>query len=255
MTYKRVVAGLAMGIFMSVVGSSANAVGIVTVGGELSLVAPPSSFHSSSFSGIITPTPIIFSEFVDYPIPIFSETDPANPFLAPTHTSASIFDGLDYLPLDITTPGTYPSDYFVGGDIPSGTHVSTYIVHYEPSDTNPVGSASGSVTFDSDILGIQLGSDTLGLFRELLFEGPNISLYGSSGFEICGSDPDPTMCDTVTLSSDRRTLSFTSNVNGATDDLRIFFGVAEPPTFSLFAAGFIILGFASWRMRRNSSAP
>jgi len=218
----------------------AHATAIISVGGDLTTVSMPAelNYDNTLFSGVTNPSPIIFIEYSYDVMPVFSATDPSNPVLASRGISPAEFIGSDFLPLDISAPGDYPPGVPNGGQVDSGTPVASYIIHYEPSDTNPVGSTIGSVTFDENVLGLEFPAEDAPV-REMLFEPSNINFSGSSGLEL-GCD-DPTVCDAVTLSTDLRTVSFSFNVDGATDDVRIFVSVPEPSSFALFAVAVSLL--------------
>ncbi|HEX3487518.1 MAG TPA: hypothetical protein VHT51_20845 [Micropepsaceae bacterium] len=229
---------------IAIVGSSPAFAGLIgSVSGDLIEVSPPSSliYSNGLLGGDPNPSPIIFSEYNDFIIPTFSASDPLNPILVSRGLTPSGFIGLDYLELNVVNPGAYPPNLPSTFHLNSGTEVSTYIVNFEPSDTNPVGSANGSVTFNSNVIGIE----TMGfsLIRDLLFELPNISLFGGTGLEI--GDSDPSTADTLSLSSDRRTVSFSLNVNGAADAFRIFLEpsvpMPEPGNIFTFPAGLLFL--------------
>lgn len=228
--------------------NAANADAIVSTSGDLVLIPKPAMFNynnGTGFSGAANPNPIIFNVSPDYVIPTFSALDPS--VLAPYHLTPSQFIGLDYLPVDISGPGTYPGNALTGGEIASGTEVSTYIINFEPSDTNPVGSSTGSVTFSQNVLGIALNGSDFDLVRYQLIAP---YLNPSTGFELCTGDP---ICDVVSLSADRRTVSFVSNVDGSTDDMLIFVApdqVPEPDSVALFAAGVGVFWFARRRKQK-----
>ena len=125
----------------------------------------------------------------------------------------------------------------------SGDRVTTFRIHYQTANNaaDDVGFTSGSVTFDSEILGLQTPESFLDV-RNLLFNIPNIPLSGT-GLELCPLNL--VICDNVTLSADRRTVSFDFAVSGASDDFRIFFAAApEPATLSLLGIGLIGFGFS-----------
>ncbi len=232
--------------------SIARADPIVNLDGDLILIPRPSimDFAGNLFSGFTNLRPVIFNEHTDQAVPTFSQT-PLSRFTGPLASlSPSDFIGLDFLTLNITTPGTYPPQTENPGQLTSQTRVTTFIIHYEPSDTNPTGSTSGSVTFNTNIIGIQTSSFNYQFARELIFGQPGISLLGSSGVE--DGFGDPTTSDVITVTSDMRTIFFTFNVNGATDDMRVFLtpeNIPEPATSLVFASGLWCLTALSRRRK------
>jgi hypothetical protein len=240
----KIIMALATALSCCWFASPAAADAIVSTTGDLMSVPQPATLdYNGSFndSGVTNPLPIIFNEYTNHLIPTFSAMDPST--LANFGLTPVDLVGLDYLPLDISFPGTYPPDALTTGQINSGTLVSTYIIHFEPESN--FGSSWGSVTFNEPVLGIELGSG-FSLIREELFDLPNISLVGSSGFEICTGNPN--ICDIVSLSSDLHTVSFLASVQDGTDDMRIFLAVPEPSTLSIF--GMSLLGIWRFRCRR-----
>jgi hypothetical protein len=209
----------------------ASAGQIVSVAGSLVEVPLPTvlAYNGQIFSGVIHPYPIIFRQYDDVAIPTFSAIDPVN------------LTGLDFLPVDIVDPGTYPPGGYGSFNSPvlsSGTVVSSYIVNFEPNDTysscNPCTTALGS-----NYAQFANGTTT------------GVNLNGSTGLEFYN---DPTMGDVLTLSADRRTVSFALNVDGATDNFRIFVApVPEPPTWPVMLFGIIGLGFTVCRLRRKDA--
>lgn len=264
------------GLFLAFVGitSLPATAHILSLSGDVIQAAEPASlnygaypaapgygtFSNGLLSGVITPTPIIFQEYYDQAVPFFSQTPYSSFTGLLSGLNPSTFIGLDFIPVDLTTAGSFPFDTPVIGEIPSGTAVSTFIFHFEASDVNALGSASGSVTFSGTILGVQTSAFSSYPFRELLFDQPNVSLAGSTGMEICdpaGSD----YCDMVSISSDLHTLSFQSQVHGATDDMRIFVtptqgmsSVPEPSSLILLGGSIICFHGLRRRNRRTNRA-
>jgi hypothetical protein len=121
---------------------------------------------------------------------------------------------------NITAPGTYPPDALTPSTIPAGTVVDTFFLHADRVGTGFTVAIklSGSVTFDSEILGLQIGGD--GLVFQSEFLGAPGTAYTPAGFgyELGVACPNG---DIVTLSADRRTVSVCSALFDAADDLRI----------------------------------
>jgi len=222
---------------------------IVLVTGDVAIVAPPAEMsYADDINRSGAPrnaAAILFNEYQNHVMPMFSALDPIM---------------VDYWPLQITTPGTFPADPEVGGQIASGVVFDSYILHFEPETLNesgsPFGTARGTIVFERPILGIQTIFE---LYRPKmdLFERANIRLSGGSGLERwCDPESDEShTCDRLMLSADRLTLSFVMNVNGATDDIRIFLvdeeqppQVPEPASSALTAVG--VVGVLLLRLRR-----
>jgi hypothetical protein len=90
-----------VGVLLSAPQPSLAAI-ITSVGGDLTVVPQPTNliYGNTIFSGITSPTPIIFNEYTNHMIPVFSALDPSNPVLVQYGLPPSVFVGLDYLPVD-----------------------------------------------------------------------------------------------------------------------------------------------------------
>ncbi|MGC2339998.1 MAG: hypothetical protein WA453_00130, partial [Methyloceanibacter sp.] len=71
-----------VGVLLSAPQPSLAAI-ITSVGGDLTVVPQPTNliYGNTIFSGITSPTPIIFNEYTNHMIPVFSALDPSNPVL------------------------------------------------------------------------------------------------------------------------------------------------------------------------------
>ncbi len=134
------------------------------------------------------------------------------------------------LTVNMNAPGTFtaPADLPVLTlTIPAGTVVDSYLFHFDYEVNNTVRESVGSVTFDRPILGV-IGrlSDLVASDAELGAPGTSYSTLATSG--IWDSQ------DSVTLSSDLRTLSFDLTMGGKVDDLRVVTqAVPEPSSLAL----------------------
>jgi len=121
--------------------------------------------------------------------------------------------------LDITQPGTVPGtsgSNLSPGSIPQGTVVNSHYIHYDKvggSDT--IKSATGSVTFGEDVLGLIISLSALTATNATLgAPGTTYPTGSSQHIEL----NDGTM---ITLSSDRRTVSVTLRVTCCADNIRV----------------------------------
>ena len=189
--------------------------GIVTTSGAVSVIAPPASVNSGAKQSNSQ---------------VFAFAERQNVALPAAIT------------LDISVPGTTPAsaanDNFSTSTLPAGTIVSSYFLHCDA-----VGSPStaveyvGSITFDRDILGLIILNSNLN--ATAAFPGLSTTTYATNGeLEINKT----AAFDSVTLSADRRTVSFDFRDASAPDDIRVITtAVPEPSTGLLLALGMAVI--------------
>jgi hypothetical protein len=184
--------------------------GIIAVTGQAVVVPAPST--------VLTPSPtqsLIFAEKQDFALP-------------------------SNLAVDINTPGTFNSmASLTPGTIPTGTLVDSYYLHSGISGTATAPSFfDGSVTFDTPILGVEGLDLSLSGTNSILGLATTTYPTGSvsQGFEF--GNPR----DSIIISANRRTLTFSNETTGAADDLRIVTAaVPEPSSRLLIGAGVALL--------------
>ena len=153
--------------------------------------------------------------------------------------------------VDITVPGTSPAggvQNLSPGQIATGATVSSFFLHYDqPGAPGVVVEAIGSITFDTDVLGIIVLSQALD--DTDTYPGLPTTIY-TSGDSLRGMEIFPAGSDVITLSPDRRTIIVDfHNVNNA-DDVRII-TAAVPEPASLLLAGIAIVCLAASAMHRQ----
>ncbi len=121
----------------------------------------------------------------------------------------------DNVSVDLAVPGTISGggNPLPGVMLPSRTVVDSFYIHFDPvgSPSSPV-LVSGSVTFNSEILGIIISKNRLNLTDNLL--GVPDTSYPSNQ-ELASS------LDSVTLSEDRRTLLFDLPATNGIDPIHV----------------------------------
>jgi hypothetical protein len=216
----RTLSPLALGL--SVLSRSALA-GIVSTTGAVEVVSPPADVRLSAFEN-------------DSVVRVFAERQ--------GHTLAT------NLAADITVPGTSPLPAdptnlnLSPGTLPSGTVVDSFYLHFDPPGISD--RLEGSLIFDRDVLGLMTLANALtGSHVELGVAG---TIYGSGPLE----HSHPEFPDFVTLSDDRRTVSFSINAGMGHDSIRIVTSaVPEPGTALLLGLGGAALLAACRRQRRT----
>jgi hypothetical protein len=175
-----------------------------------------------------------------------------------SNTQARVFSELQNFTLsqaaavNATTTGLFDAAAdLTPGTISIGTLVSSYYLHADPVGAGGVTYRFvGSVTFDSDILGIAA------LNNELIatnFLGAPGTTYPGAG-AVNGVDfPDNT--DSFTVSGDRRTLSFSLLAWAGSDALRVVTAGNAVPEPSALGLAFAALGALGLTRRRQATRP
>ncbi len=160
-------------------------------------------------------------------------------FLFEEQTDVVLSSDLD---VDIKNPGTFDWTKLVtpvdGGTILAGTSVHSYFIHFDPASDGGAEPLTGSVTFDTDILGLIVLNAALNDSDPILGaqneEEPTIYPTGDPGRRMeldCCADPEN--FDVVFLSSDRRTVEVTVFTdNDSVDQIRVVTAAEQgpPPT-------------------------
>lgn len=196
--------------------------GVIGMSGDVTLIQTPHLEYSAqtvyTASSSITQAAgaTVFSERTNYIVPNFSTGN--------------------LLQFEAAVPGALAAPA-PALEFAIGTFLNSYILHFGiPGIANR---ATGSVTFDQEIVGFMSHFGERPIV-EYEFQLPGVDLINASGLELNSSD-DLSIYDTVSLSADRRTVTFSFSVDGASDDLRIFTDVPEPSTLLLFLLGAVVL--------------
>lgn len=155
----------------------------------------------------------------------------------------------DEIEVDISLPGGFAD--FEGlptGTITAGSIVDVYMLHQDAVGRRGNIVLSGSVTFDQEILGVMVSNQTLSASDELL--GATGTAYPSHTlreleFLIAA--------DEITISEDRRTLSFELQTKVALDHIRIITMAAAVPSPGSLAL-LVLAALATLGRRRRQLA-
>lgn len=151
---------------------------------------------------------------------------------------------------NIVNPGMYDEQSDVTGkegELPTGVLLNSYFAHFDIKDGERSALASGSITFDQNVLAIIYGKGMLIDSDAIL--GLPTTLYGTGG----GRGWDLGSGGFIALGDDRRTVDLGSLVTTARDELRIITAVPEAGSLSLMAVGGMFAAAAALtdRHRRN----
>ena len=165
--------------------------------------------------------------------------------LAPFFTEVTNSLLLGNLTVDFNAPGTYNANPVSTNTIAAGTRVDSYYLVTDPIGSDPANtrSFSGSITFNTDILGAIVLDPEFASSNGVV--GHPGTLYSPNGVQLELGSPDA-----FTISADRRTLSFNFTSNTAADNVRIITAtsVPEPASILLVASGLV----GAYRYRKGS---
>lgn len=125
--------------------------------------------------------------------------------------------------LEVSEPGPVASDTsFSPAALPPGTWVNSHVVHLDPPGDGTA-RARGSVTFDTNVLGVIVSDGGLEASHAVL-RAPGVDYpvgLAGRGLEFAGAAD----ADTVEISPDRRTVSVSAAAGSAIDQVRILTAV------------------------------
>lgn len=219
----RAVVAIAM---IAAVGDSWADAGIISVSGQVEVIPPPPSVRGGDLES-------------DTFARIF-----------PERQGVVLPAGLS---VDITVPGSYATfASLTPGVLPAGALVDSFLVHADPiSPGTPVIRYIGSITFDTDILGLLVTNPNLRDSDSVLGAPGTLYPLGGDALEL---DPSNPLRDSVVLSPDRRTVSFDFRSRPGIEEIRVVTSggpgpsaVPEPSTLILLALGGV--AFGAWQLQ------
>ncbi len=159
--------------------------------------------------------------------------------------------------VDMTLSGTVSQ----GSDLTPGSvaldgGVASYFIHYDTVSGTPTSAVTttGSITFNTPVLGLMLLNNTLDA-NDTVFGLPT-TMYptgvvprGIEGVGINGATAARGVDDIITLSADRRTVSFSFGTGASVDQMRVLTAVPLPASLPLFISG-IVTGVVTIRRRK-----
>lgn len=128
---------------------------------------------------------------------------------------------LEPLGVEISEPGVVAHDTSrTWAVVDSGTYVNTHVLHFDPPGAGG-GRTRGSVTFDTIVLGVIVSRDSL-VATDARLSAPGLVYPAAAtrGAELGGAE-----ADTIELSADRRTVTFSASVASGADEIRVITGV------------------------------
>lgn len=128
------------------------------------------------------------------------------------------------LTVDAAVPGTYSLAAQINNKakLPAGTHVDSHLFTSDPLTKQGGGNRVGTVTFDSEILGVIVARSPLANSDHLGASGT--SYPGAFNYRELELKPASTGGDTFTISADRKTLSLDLRTDKFFDQVRVITG-------------------------------
>lgn len=130
-----------------------------------------------------------------------------------------------------------------GNTITSGTQVQSYMIRLDPVGQGPV-TLSGYLTFDTEILGVYIGSQLV--TTDSFLGRPGVQ-YNANPFRGMELDVTNSEADAFEISQDLMRIDFVMQVGEWTDDIRVVTAVPTLGSVAILSAGL----FAATRRRRT----
>jgi len=206
-------------ILTAIVGAafvSATSAGIINAGGDAVIADPPSNILHNQWENN--------SEIRAW----FERETTLTQDIHLGHSQSGLVDDLSQLD---------------GNTVTSGTQVQSYMIRLDPVGQGPV-TLSGYLTFDTEILGVYIGSQLVP--TDAIF-GRSGVVYNANPFRGLELDGALVSNDTFEISQDLMRIDFTMEVGDWTDDIRVITAVPTPGSVGVLAAGL----FAATRRRRG----
>lgn len=206
---RRSFAAIAFGLLCLYPAAAVNA-GIVTRSDSIQEISPPPDLRQGVPDLESNTTVSLFVERLDFTLP-------------------------EELPLDVSDAGTWLDSpgHFSPGTADVGKLIDVYFLRFDPVGTpSQPRRIEGSITFDADILGVITKTNSLLATHPILGLGGVIYPTGDNQ----GTEPN-NAGTFLTLSEDRRTVSFRLAVDTHIDTFRIVTTVPEASSVILLALG------------------
>ena len=131
------------------------------------------------------------------------------------------------LKVDVSVPGNYSvASTLTPATILPGTIINSYYLHADVVGTPSVAKTmKGTITFDDAIIGLVLNAKYLASSDIL---GASKTVYSQSGREFDFNDPSG--LDKISLSADRKSITYELVMTGASDDVRIVTSASSTAT-------------------------
>ncbi|MDJ0660362.1 MAG: Ig-like domain-containing protein, partial [Crocosphaera sp.] len=156
------------------------------------------------------------------------------------------------LDVNITLPGNVTGSGSTSpGTVASGTVINSYFLHFDPIARNTA-TISGSITFNSDVIGVIFGNNLLNNTDSLLGASDTIYSTGLSDRAV-----DIAYYDDLALSEDLRTLSFDLRASDFVDQLRVITEATLEATGTIenddFNAGVLTFSTATYEVVEDNN--